>query len=118
MQVHNKPTLKGIRRQLRQNMTPAEAALWEKLRNRKFHNTRFTRQHSLGNYIVDFHCAHPRFVIELDGGVHLEPEQKEKDIHRDANLAEMNYVVLRFTNDEILNNIDEVLKRIELIINS
>ena len=116
MQAHNKPTLKDIRRQLRREMTPAEAALWEKLRNKQFLNLKFTRQHSIGNYIVDFYCAHPRLVIEVDGEVHLESEQKEKDIHRDANLVDMDYIVLRFTNNEVLNNINQALKRIEAAI--
>lgn len=115
MQAHNKPSLKDIRRQLRRDITPAEAALWEKLRNKQFHKLKFTRQHSIGNYIVDFYCAHPRIVIEVDGEVHSESEQKEKDIHRDANLIDMDYTVLRFTNEEVLSNIKLVLKKIEVI---
>jgi len=116
MQTHNKPTLKDIRRQLRRTMTPAEAVLWEKLRNKQFQGLKFNRQHSIGNYIVDFYCAHPRLVIEVDGEAHSESEQKTKDSHRDENLIDMDYIVLRFTNEEVLNNIDEVLKRIENII--
>ena len=116
MQAHNKPTLKDIRRQLRRAMTPAEAALWEKLRNKQFHGLKFNPQHSIGNYIVDFYCAHPRLVIEVVGEVHSESEQKAKDSHRDENLIDMDYIVLRFTNEEVLNNIDQVLKRIENII--
>jgi very-short-patch-repair endonuclease len=116
MQAHNKASLKDIRRGLRQAMTPAELVLWKKLRNGRFLSLKFTRQHSIGNYIVDFYCAHPRIVIEVDGEVHQEKEQKEKDLHRDENLKDMNYIVLRFSNDEVINRTKEVLGRIEMAI--
>jgi very-short-patch-repair endonuclease len=116
MKAHNKTSLKDIRRELRQKMTPAEIVLWEKLRHGKFLSLKFKRQHSIGNYIVDFYCAHPRIVIEVDGKVHLEKEQKEKDKFRDENLRDMNYIVLRFSNNKILNSTKEVLKKIEAAI--
>ena len=118
MQAHNKPSLKDIRRELRQTLTPAEIVLWKKLRNGRFLSLKFTRQHSIGNYIVDFYCAHPRIVIEVDGGVHNEKEQREKDIHRDENLRDMNYIVLRFSNEEVINNTKEVLRKIETAISA
>ncbi|MGP8214395.1 MAG: endonuclease domain-containing protein [Bacteroidia bacterium] len=118
MQTHNKPSLKDIRRELRQVMTPAEAVLWEELRGKKFSGLKFNRQHSIGNYIVDFYCAHPRIIIEVDGEVHDEKEQKEKDLHRDENLKEMGYIVLRFSNDEVINQTVNVLKKIEIAINN
>ncbi len=116
MIAHNKASLKDMRRQLRQRMTPAELVLWKKLRNGKFLQLKFKRQHSIGNYIVDFYCAHPRLIIEIDGGVHFEKEQKEKDTYRDKNLAEMDYAILRFSNDEVLNSTKDVLRRIEAVI--
>ena len=93
-------------------MTPAEKILWEELRGRRLNNIKFTRQHSIGNYIVDFYCAELRLVIELDGSVHLNNEQKEKDQFRDKNLQDMNFTILRFTNNQIEKNLKEVLERI------
>ena len=97
-------------------MTPAEVILWKKLRGGKFLSLKFKRQHSIGNYIVDFYCAYPRLIIEVDGEVHLEKEQYEKDMHRDNNLRDMNYTVLRFTNDVIINDTKRVLREIEVAI--
>lgn len=97
-------------------MTPAEAILWKKLRSGKFLSLKFKRQHSIGNYIVDFYCAHPRLIIEVDGKIHLEKEQREKDVHRDSNLRDMNYIVLRFTNDDIISDAKRVLKEIEVAV--
>lgn len=116
MKAHNKTSLKDIRRRLRQESTPAEKVLWMNLRDRKFAGLKFSRQHSIGNYIVDFYCAYPRLIIELDGEVHLEKDQQEKDKYRDENLREMGYIVLRFNNEEVLNNTEKVLKNIEAAI--
>lgn len=116
MKAHNKTSLKDIRRDLRLESTPAEEVLWQKLRNRKFLKLKFKRQHSVGNYIVDFYCANPRIIIELDGSVHSEKEQKLKDNHRDSNLKGMGFIVLRFSNNEVLNDSKNVLMQIENII--
>jgi very-short-patch-repair endonuclease len=96
-------------------MTPAEKILWEVLRGRKLNNLKFQRQHSIGNYIADFYCAELRLVIELDGAVHLNKEQNEKDRLRDQNLKEMNFTVLRITNNEIEKNLQLALQKIEKI---
>ena len=113
MEVHNKQSLLVFRRELRQRLTPWEELLWECLRARKFHGAKFKRQHSIGNYILDFYCAKYRLIIELDGMVHREREQAEKDKIRDKNLEEMNYTVLRFWNFEVENNMKGVLKKIQ-----
>lgn len=110
MDVHNKRSLLEIRRSLRANSTPAEEILWEEIRNRKLNGLKFKRQHSIGNYVIDFYCASKRFIIELDGEVHNTPDQKEKDQQRDQNLTEMNFRVLRITNSQVLNEIEEVKK--------
>jgi len=102
MNVHNKKSLKEIRRNLRQTTTEAEDFLWQHLRNRKLNELKFNRQHSIGNYIVDFYCASKRLIIEVDGEVHKLHDQKEKDKLRDENLKEMNFKVLRFSNEEVL----------------
>ena len=112
MQVHNKQSLIEIRRALRQEATPAEKLLWQELRNGKLNGLKFKRQHSIGNYIVDFYCASIRLIIEVDGEVHLTDYQKQRDISRDENLTEMDFKVLRFTNTEVSKNIDFVKKEI------
>ncbi len=105
MNIHNKQSLKEFRRELRQKTTEAEDVLWEHLRNGKLNNLKFKRQHSIGNYIVDFYCASKKLIIELDGEVHNQPEQKEKDVLRDIHLKELNFYALRITNDKVLFDI-------------
>ncbi len=99
-----------IRRALRANCTPAEEILWEEIRNRKLNGLKFKRQHSIGNYIVDFYCASKRLIVECDGEVHFTEDQKEKDKHRDQNLTEMNFRIIRITNSQVLNEIEQVKK--------
>ena len=96
MEVHNKKSLKEIRRNLRQEATRAEDFLWQHIRNRKLNQLKFKRQHSIGNYIVDFYCASKRLVIEVDGEVHTLSDQIEKDKSRDQNFKEMDFKILRF----------------------
>lgn len=108
-QVHNKKSLKDFRKQLRNNPTPSEAELWKYLNNRQLENRKFRRQHSIGNYIVDFYCPEERLIIELDGGVHLLKEQREADKERDEVLRDMGFNILRLKNVDVLQNIEQVL---------
>ena len=78
MEVHNKKSLEEIRRALRQKSTKAEDFLWQEIRNKKLNQLKFKRQHSIGNYIVDFYCASKRLVIEVDGKVHPLSDQKKR----------------------------------------
>ena len=103
-------------RKLRQEMTPAEKMLWQCLRNRKFKGLKFRRQHPIDRYIVDFICMEKRLVVEADGEIHHEPEQKEYDRERTAELEGYGLKVIRFTNEEILTDIFKVLKKIETYI--
>lgn len=112
MQVHNKKSLKEIRRNLRQESTIAEDFLWQHIRNRSLNQLKFKRQHSIGNYIVDFYCASKRLVIEVDGEVHFFSDQKEKDKTRDENLLEMDFKILRFSNEAVLLKINFVMQEI------
>jgi len=105
-------------RELRQRETDAEKFTWELLRNRKFLDLKFRRQHQIGLYIVDFYCDEVKLVLELDGGIHLEKEQKEKDIIRDEYLKSEGFTVLRIWNDVVLNKTEEFLKQIETIASS
>jgi very-short-patch-repair endonuclease len=98
---------------LRENMTEAERMLWEKLKDRSLFKYKFRRQHPIDIFIVDFYCHPLRFVIEIDGGYHLKSEQKEYDLGRSAELENWELKIIRFTNDEIFVNNDEVVRRIQ-----
>lgn len=99
-------------RELRQVLTGAEKLLWAELRNRKLNGLKFRRQHPLDKFIVDFYCNEKKIVIELDGGVHDEKINKEYDEARTSMLASLNVIVLRFRNEEVINNMKDVLKKI------
>jgi very-short-patch-repair endonuclease len=100
----------GIARKLRRNMTPAEFKLWGTLRNRQFLDLKFRRQEPIGCYFVDFVCYENKLVIELDGSKHLEKE--EEDNQRTAELNRIGFDVLRFTNDDVMNEINAVIEEI------
>ena len=104
-------------RELRQESTEAEKLLWEELRNRKFNGLKFRRQRPLDKFIVDFYCNEKKIVLELDGGVHNEKINKEYDEARTAMLAGLNIIVLRFKNEEVINDMQGVLKKIRDVAN-
>lgn len=91
---------------LRTTMTDAERKLWSRLRNRQLRGCKFVRQLPIGPYIADFACREADLVIELDGGQHAE---SERDTLRTQELARHGYAVLRFWNNDVLNNMDGVL---------
>ena len=93
---------------LRKNSTDAEAFLWKRLRARQFEGIKFRTQQPIDNFIVDFVSFEKRMIIELDGGQHAE--DRHKDIQRDRFLSENGFKVLRFWNNEVLENIDGVLE--------
>ena len=101
----------------RKYMTPAESALWECLRNKNL-GVRFRRQHPVFNYIPDFVCLEKQLVVEVDGGYHFIGNQQVSDDERTQYLNQYGFEVIRFTNDEVLGNIDEVLDRIKKVINN
>jgi uroporphyrinogen-III synthase len=106
-----------LARHLRQEQTPAEKALWNLLRNRKFENLKFRRQHPLKDYIVDFYCFELRLIIELDGGRHNEKEQKYNDEQRDFHLSFLGYSILRYNNEVVFKNPQHILEEIKSIKN-
>ncbi|MDQ2864432.1 MAG: DUF559 domain-containing protein, partial [Bacteroidota bacterium] len=106
-------TLKPFARENRKNKTPAENLLWQNIRNRKVADAKFRRQHAIGGFIVDFVCLEFTLVIEIDGDYHEEIEQKKYDDLRTEYLKENGFDEIRFTNDEIVNNISEVLTKIK-----
>ena len=93
-------------------MTPAEAHLWKHLKSRQFHNRRFTRQHSIGNFIVDFYCAQEKLIIELDGEVHNNKNAQDYDNKRTEYLESLGYKVIRFENKMVFELLPSVFKEI------
>ena len=108
----NEPKILTNAKSLRSHQTEAEQRLWYHLRAHRFMNVKFKRQKPLGRYIVDFVCVERRLIIELDGGQHAE--QLEYDQLRDAWLREQGYKVLRFWNNEVMQQLEGVLEQIRL----
>ena len=91
-------------------MTPMERLLWARLRDRRLENFRFRRQHPVGPYIADFYCPSAQLIIEIDGDSHAS--QEEYDQRRTKWLDENGYRVVRFTNDDVVNNLDGAMEAI------
>ena len=104
-------------KKLRSNMTEFEQKLWQHLRDRRFCKVKFRRQVPIQNYIADFVCFEKRVIIELDGSGHNEDKQIEYDKKRDEFFKSQGYNVLRFWNNELSNNFNEVMDVIYRAIN-
>ncbi len=104
-----KSTLKPLARELRKKMTDAEQAIWSRVRRKQINGRIFYRQKAIGSYIVDFYCPSAKLVVELDGGQHYTSEGKAKDRVRDKALADLGLSVLRFSDTDVLKNMDGVL---------
>ncbi len=100
--------LKQFSQTLRNNLTDVEQKIWYRLRQRQLKNHKFRRQQIIGRYIVDFVCLERKLIIEIDGGQHTE----ECDKVRTEFLQNEGYKVLRFWNNDVLNNIDGILETI------
>jgi very-short-patch-repair endonuclease len=96
--LFSRKSLKFFRSSLRNKSTSAEALLWNILKSKKLNARKFRRQHSIGNYIVDFYCDSEKLVIELDGNPHGEYHKIEKDRKRDQYLEGLGFSILRFEN--------------------
>ena len=94
-------------KELRHEMTPAEARLWAYLRAHRAAGLGFRRQHAIGPYIADFCAPRRKLIIEVDGSQHLD--QQEYDTERTAFLKSHGYTVLRFQNGDVMNNIEAVI---------
>ena len=101
---------------LRKNMTLAELILWKKLKDKKLFKVKFRRQHPVNIFIVDFYCHEIKLVIEIDGEIHLDDAIKNYDSGRTAELEKFGLKVARFSNDQIISNIDTVINKINNII--
>ena len=111
MLIYDK-NLKVLARKLRSSMTEHEVILWSRLKNKQVLNIQFYRQRSLGRYIADFYAPKINLVIELDGSQHYETEHAERDFIRDEFLASQGVATLRFSNHEIMRDLEQVLQQI------
>ena len=102
--------LKGFSRTFRKNMTNSERLLWSKISGKQLKGYQFYRQKIIRNYIVDFFCPKANLVIEVDGGQHYISEGRQRDEIRDEGMSRMGLRVLRFSDHEVLKNIDGVVE--------
>ncbi|MBN1584763.1 endonuclease domain-containing protein [Candidatus Uhrbacteria bacterium] len=105
--LHVYPFLKKASKRMRRNPTRAEAMVWSCLKGRRLGKD-FRRQHVIGKFIVDFYCPESGLIIEIDGGIHDTPEQAKKDALRERYLIQLGFRIIRFTNRQVLNDIQTV----------
>jgi len=106
-------SLKEYALQHRKQSTEAESILWKYLRDKQVNNIKFRRQHIIDRYIADFISLENRLIIEVDGSIHQLPDNIENDKQRTERLNELGFEVIRFTNNEVLHNIDNVINSIK-----
>ena len=105
------PLIFSKARELRKNLTPAEQTFWLRLKE-KFPEYKFRRQHPISIYIADFYCHKLKLVIEIDGSIHHSEEARLNDKRRQQDLEDLNLTVIRFTNDQVKNEIETVIEMI------
>jgi very-short-patch-repair endonuclease len=110
--VHNLTSSTARRKQLREDLTSAEALLWVNLKNSQLDGKKFRRQQSIGPFIVDFYCPECRVAVELDGDGHLSITGAESDEKRTDFLKRFKVTVLRFENRDVFENLEGVLDAI------
>ena len=109
----NKYEERDKRRKLRNNPTEVEKILWQFLRKKQILGYKFRRQHGIDAFVVDFYCPRVRLAIEIDGGIHRSGGVKNYDIDRQRYLEQFGISFLRFSNEEVLNNTENVLSVIK-----
>jgi very-short-patch-repair endonuclease len=114
--IHNQEDFLSRRRQLRSNLTRAEALLWANLKSSALDGKKFRRQHSIGPYIADFYCPECRVIIELDGAGHYGVLRQERDDERTRFLEDLGIRVIRFENRQVFENLERVLEVIRAVL--
>ncbi|MBN8585558.1 MAG: endonuclease domain-containing protein [Ignavibacteria bacterium] len=112
-QLHNIDKLRDRRKELRSNLTPAEAFLWKYLKNSQLEGRKFRRQHSFGKFVIDFYCSTQKLGVELDGMYHFTEEQIKYDAERSEYMNSLGIRIIRFENAEVFEKTDEVLIKIK-----
>jgi len=110
--VRRDPIYQERARDLRSHMNDAEKLLWSRLRAHRMDGRKFRRQHAFGNYIVDFVCLASRLIIEVDGDSHGNDSREALDAQRTAYIEKLGFRVLRFWNDYVLTDLDNVTETI------
>ena len=118
MFIKNKAEYKTLRKNLRKNQTEAERIIWNMVRNRQIQGLKFFRQYGVGPYIVDFCCPDIKLVIEADGGQHNEELDVKKDAKRTDYLNSLHITVIRFWNNDVVENREGVYDTIVQAVNS
>lgn len=118
MKTFNSIATKEVRQALRKNQTDAERKLWNILRNKQMSGNKFFRQYGIGSYIVDFYCPLLKIVIEVDGGQHYSEEGMMYDRQREEFLKKAGIKVIRFTNLDVLKNMEGVFESIQKELNN
>ncbi len=116
MKLFNRTEFKEKRKELRKNIPKAEQMLWYRLKAKRFLNIKFRRQNSIGPYIADFYCAELKLAIEIDGDSHFSEDGIKHDKQRTGYLKSEGIDVIRFTNNDVYNNIENVLEDIKMFI--
>src|SRR5262245_8187356 len=114
--IYNTRSTSDFRKHLRNSLTPVEAILWKNLQGRKLSGKKFRRQFGIGPYIVDFYCPECRLAIELDGAPHFTDRGGEHDAERTAYLKGCGVEVMRFENNAIREDIENVLELIQIAV--
>lgn len=102
--------------QLRKNPTHDELLLWQQLKGNQL-GIRFKRQHPIWMYIADFYCHEVKLVIEIDGSIHKIKEVMEQDLLREEDILLFGIRIIRFTNNEVRTNIENVIQKIKSVVN-
>ncbi len=110
--LFNNNDFKEFRQQLRNDLPPAEARLWQYLRGSQL-GSKFRRQYGIDIYVVDFYCPSAKLAIELDGSSHFEPGESIKDKKRQDYIESLGIRVIRFTNKEVYESLDDVVGLIQ-----
>ena len=97
-------------KELRREMTPTEKILWKHLKANRLNGLHFRRQQIIHGYFADFYCHQHELIVELDGSVH--DLQKEYDVDREAYLRALGFRIIRFSNEEVSNNLKGVLRKL------
>jgi very-short-patch-repair endonuclease len=111
-----KPQIFQRAQDLRKQTTEAEELLWKRLRGRRFEGLKFRRQYPMSRFIVDFYCHKKLLVVEVDGGIHDEPEVKECDEGREEELKNFGLTIVRFKNEEVINDMNGVLGKLRAVV--
>jgi very-short-patch-repair endonuclease len=116
MHKRTSPKVFGHAKQLHRNMMPAEVKLWARLRSHRLEGIHFRNQHAIGNYVVDFCAPRKKLIIELDGSQHIEQEGYDKE--RTEYLESKGYIVIRFWNNDVMKDVDSVIRAIMQVMES